>query len=85
MRLVSAIAGTALGGWIWRGLDSAMRQGEILVLSRRRIVETVQLAEEPSRFWLSVTAHTTIFALAVAVVVLALIERPSNRIGRRRR
>ncbi len=74
-----------MGGVIWRGLDGAMRHGEILVFGRRRFVEVVQLTDEPARFWLSVSAHAALFSLAVIVVVLAIIERPSNRTDRPRR
>jgi len=74
-----------MGGVIWRGLDGAMRDGEILVFGRRRFVEMAHLTEEPVRFWLSVSAHAALFTLAVIIVVLAIIERPSNRTDRRRR
>ena len=85
MKVITAILSTAVGGLMWRGLDKAMEQGEIIAFSRRRFVDMVSMAEDPTRFGFSVVAHVIILTAAVVVTFLALIERPSNRIGRRRR
>lgn len=84
MKLFTAICSTAVGGVMWRGLHSAATQGEIIAFSRRRFVDMVSMADDPTRFGLSVIAHGVVLLAAVVVTFLALIERPSNRIGRRR-
>ena len=85
MKLVTAICATAIGGLMWRGLSSAMQNGEIIVFSRRRFVDMVSMAEDPIRFGLSVVAHAIILIVAVIVTFRALTERSDNRIppGRR--
>jgi len=85
VKLFTAICSTAVGGVMWRGLHGAMAQGEIIAFSRRRFVDMVSMADDPTRFGLSVLAHLVILIAAVVVTFQALIERPSNRIGRRRR
>jgi len=85
VRLVTAICSTAVGGLMWRGLSGAMQHGEIIAFSRRRIVDMVSMADDPFRFNMSLIAHIVVLVAAVIITFRALIERPSNRIGRRRR
>lgn len=85
MKLFTAICATGVGAMMWRGLHTAMDQGEIIAFSRRRFVDLVSMADDPTRFGFSVVAHVVILIAAVVVTFLALIERPSNRIDRRRR
>lgn len=85
MKLVTAICATAVGGLMWRGLHRAMVDGEIIAFSRRRFVDMVSMADDPFRFNMSLIAHVVILVAAVIITFRAVIERPSNRIGSRRR
>ena len=85
MKIVTALCSTVVGAVMWRGLSGAMDHGEIIAFSRRRFVDMVSMADDPTRFGFSLVAHVIILIAAVIVTFLALIERPSNRISRRRR
>jgi len=84
VKLFTAICSMVVGSVMWRGLHTAATEGEIIAFSRRRFVDMVSMADDPTRFNLSVLAHGVILIAAIIVTFLALIERPSNRIGRRR-
>ncbi|MBN8551596.1 MAG: hypothetical protein J0L52_01715 [Caulobacterales bacterium] len=85
MRPVTALCAALAGGLMWRGISGAMDHGEIIAFSRRRFIDMVSMADDPLRFNLSLIAHIVILAAAVVIAFRALIERPSNRIDRRRR
>lgn len=75
MKLLTALGGAAVSALAMHGLMQAWDTALIIAMSRRRFVDTVALADDPVRFWLSVGLHAAVALFGAWILLRALTER----------